>query len=165
MLKGAIMKNNVVFNKYYRNLRNNVFSDIDINEFMEIWLKFKRLKMQYRLLKIAEKLESFNIGIIEIPILRFICKFRDFIRWKIYDLLMLIINGRKFELYGLTVFCGRQGGGKTISMVEYLDKMKDKYPNCIVVTNFNYIRQDMPFVDWRQFTEVRNRFRRCNICY
>lgn len=48
------------------------------------------------------------------------------------------------------------GGGKTISMVEYLDRMKQKYPNCTIVTNFNYIKQDMPFVDWRQFTDVRN---------
>lgn len=41
-------------------------------------------------------------------------------------------------------------------MVEYLDRLKDKYPDCKIVTNFNYIRQDMPFTDWRQFTEVRN---------
>lgn len=41
-------------------------------------------------------------------------------------------------------------------MVEYLDRMKEKYPDCLVVSNFNYIKQDMPFVDWRQFTEVRN---------
>lgn len=102
------MSKNIVLNKYYRKLRKNIFTDIDINEFMEVWLKFKRLKFQYRLLKIAEKLESLNIGIIEIPILRFLSKLLDFIRWKIYDLLMLIINGRKFELYGLTVFCGRQ---------------------------------------------------------
>lgn len=48
------------------------------------------------------------------------------------------------------------GGGKTISMVEYLNRMKDKFPDCKIVTNFNYIRQDMPFTDWRQFIEVRN---------
>lgn len=102
------MRKNIVLNKYYRDLRDNVFSDVEISEFMEIWLKFKHLKMQYKLLKIAQKLETINIGIIELPIFRFLCKFIDFIRWKIYDLLMLIINGRKFELYGLTVFCGRQ---------------------------------------------------------
>ena len=102
------MSKNIVLNKYYRKLRRNVFNEIDISEFIEIWSKFKKLKFQYRLLNIAEKLESLNIGIIEIPILRFISKLVDFIRWKIYDLLMLIINGRKFELYGLTVFCGRQ---------------------------------------------------------
>lgn len=102
------MSKNIVLNKYYRHLRKNIFSNIDIDEFMEIWTKFKRLKLQYRLLKIAEKIEGIEIKVIEIPILKFISKFVDFIRWKIYDLLMLIINGRQFELYGLTVFCGRQ---------------------------------------------------------
>lgn len=66
---------------------------------------------------------------------------------------------------GLTVFCGRQGGGKTISMVEYLDKMKRMYPHALVITNFNYIKEDMKFTDWRQFTEVRNRSRWCYFCY
>ena len=102
------MRKNIVLNKYYRHLRKNVFSNIDIDEFMEIWIKFKRLKLQYRLLKIAEKIEGIELKVIEIPILKFISKLVDFIRWKIYDLLMLIINGRQFELYGLTVFCGRQ---------------------------------------------------------
>lgn len=102
------MRKNIVLNRYYSKLRKNVFSDLEISEFMNVWAKFKKLKFQYRLLKIAEKLQNFNVGIIEIPILRFLCKLLDFIRWKIYDLLMLIINGRKFELYGLTVFCGRQ---------------------------------------------------------
>lgn len=102
------MSKNIVLNKYYRHLRKNVFNNIDIDEFMEIWIKFKRLKLQYRLLKIAEKIEGIELKVIEIPILKFISKLVDFIRWKIYDLLMLIINGRQFELYGLTVFCGRQ---------------------------------------------------------
>ena len=60
------------------------------------------------------------------------------------------------NLIGLTCFVGRQGGGKTISMVEYLDRMTELYPDAIVVTNFNYVKQDMPFTSWRQFTEVRN---------
>lgn len=41
-------------------------------------------------------------------------------------------------------------------MVEYLDRMKQLYPNAIIVTNFHYIKQDLPFVSWRQFIEVRN---------
>ena len=150
------MNKNIIFNKYYRNLRNNIFDKLEFNEFMEVYAKFKRLNFQYNLLKICNKLESYDIPVIEIPVLRFFSKLLDFMRWKFYDFLMLLINGRKFDLYGLTIFCGRQGGGKTISMVEYLDKMKDKFPDCKIVTNFNYIRQDMPFVDWRQFTEVRN---------
>lgn len=150
------MNKNVVFNKYYRNLRTNVFDRLEFNEFMEVYAKFKRLNFQYKLLQICKRIELYKIPVIEFPILRFFSKFVDFIRWEIYDFLMLLINGRKFNLYGLTIFCGRQGGGKTISMVEYLDRMKDKFPDCKIVTNFNYIRQDMPFTDWRQFTEVRN---------
>jgi len=150
------MSKNVIFNKYYRNLRTNVFDRLEFNEFMEVYAKFKRLNFQYKLLKICNKLESYDIPVIEIPILRFSSKLLDFMRWKFYDFLMLLINGRKFDLYGLTIFCGRQGGGKTMSMVEYLNRMKDKFPECKIVTNFNYNRQDMPFVDWRQFTEVRN---------
>lgn len=147
---------NIVLNKYYRNLRDNVFDRLEFNEFMEVYSKFKRLNFQYKLLLICKKIEKYSIPVIEFPIFRFLSKLLDFFRWNLYDFFMFLINGRKFDLYGLTIFCGRQGGGKTISMVEYLDKMKDKYPECKIVTNFNYIRQDMPFVDWRQFTEVRN---------
>lgn len=150
------MNKNIIFNKYYRNLRNNIFDRLEFNEFMEVYAKFKRLNFQYKLLKICNKLESYDIPVIEIPVLRFLSKLLDFMRWKFYDFLMLLINGRKFDLYGLTIFCGRQGGGKTMSMVEYLNRMKDKFPECKIVTNFNYNRQDLPFVDWRQFTEVRN---------
>ena len=150
------MSKNIIFNKYYRDLRNDIFDRLEFNEFMEVYAKFKRLNFQYKLLKICNKLESYDIPVIEFPVLRFLSKLLDFVRWKFYDFLMLLINGRKFDLYGLTIFCGRQGGGKTMSMVEYLNRMKDKFPECKIVTNFNYNRQDMPFVDWRQFTEVRN---------
>ena len=150
------MNKNIVFNKYYRNLRTNVFDRLEFSEFLEVYAKFKRLNFQYKLLQICKRIELYKIPVIEIPIIRFFSKLLDFLRWKLYDLLMLIINGRKFNLYGLTIFCGRQGGGKTISMVEYLDRMKEKFPDCKIVTNFNYIKQDMPFTDWRQFTEVRN---------
>lgn len=102
------MKKNIILNKYYRNLRTNVFNDLDLNEFAEVYIKFKKLKFQYRLLRICEKLENVNIPVIEIPLFRFLSKFLDFIRWKIYDFIMLIINGRTFNLYGVTCYCGRQ---------------------------------------------------------
>ena len=150
------MKKNIVFNKYYRNLRQNIFPNIPIDVFNNVWENYKRLRRQFYLIKVCEFIEKFDIHYIKIPILHFLTKFIDFIRWKLFDFFWLLANGRFFEPYGLTVFCGRQGGGKTVSMVEYLDRMKDKYPDCKIVTNFNYIRQDMPFTDWRQFTEVRN---------
>ena len=150
------MKKNQVLNKYYRNLRDNVFSDLPIEEFMEVYYKFKKLRLDYHLLKICNFIERIKIPRIEIPILRFFSMLIDLIRWGIYDLIYLIINGKVFKPYGLTVFCGRQGGGKTISMVEYLDNMHKLYPDAKIITNFNYVRQDMPFTSWRQFTEVRN---------
>lgn len=147
---------NITLNKYYRNLRKNVFSDLSIEEFTEVFCKFKKLKFDYKLLQICKKIEKIKIPRIEIPILRFFSMLIDLIRWLVYDLLWTIINGKVFKPYGLTCFVGRQGGGKTISMVEYLDRMTELYPDAIVVTNFNYIKQDMPFTSWRQFTEVRN---------
>lgn len=147
---------NITLNKYYRHLRNDVFQNLSIEEFSEVFEKFKKLKFNYKLLQICNKIEKIKIPRIEVPIFRFISMFVDFIRWLVYDLLWTIINGKIFKPYGLTCFVGRQGGGKTISMVEYLDRMKEMYPDCIVVTNFNYIKQDLPFTSWRQFTEVRN---------
>ena len=102
------MKKNIVLNKCYRNLRTNIFSDLDLQEFAEVYIKFKKLKFQYKLLKICEKLEKISVPVIEIPILRFFSKFIDFMRWKIYDIIMLCINGKSFSLYGVTCFCGRQ---------------------------------------------------------
>lgn len=147
---------NIVLNKYYRKLRKDVFTDLPIEEFAEVFEKFKKLSIDYRILKVCQHIENIKIPRVEFPILRFLSMLLDLIHWTIYDMLFTIINGRVFKPYGLTVFCGRQGNGKTISMVEYLDKMKQLYPNAIIITNFNYIRQDMPFTSWRQFTEVRN---------
>lgn len=151
-----MFKKDITMNKYYKHLRKDVFSDLSIEEFIDTFEKFKKLKFDYKLLQICKKIEKIKIPRIEIPILRFFSMLIDLIRWLIYDLLFAIINGKVFKPYGLTCFVGRQGGGKTISMVEYLDRMKELYPDAIVITNFNYIRQDMPFTSWRQFTEVRN---------
>lgn len=119
-----MFKKDMTLNKYYRNLRKDVFSDLNIEEFTEVFKKFKKLKFDYKLLLICNKIEKIKIPRIEIPILRFFSMLIDLIRWLIYDLLYTIINGKVFKPYGLTCFVGRQGGGKTISMVEYLDKRK-----------------------------------------
>lgn len=100
---------NIILNKYYRKLRKNVFQDLSIDEFMEVFKKFKKLKFDYRLLTICNYIEKIKIPRIEIPILRFLSMILDLIRWLIYDLLFTLINGKIFKPYGLTVFCGRQG--------------------------------------------------------
>ena len=112
MLKGDFMRKNIIFNKYYRNLRTNVFDTLEFNEFMEVYSKFKKLNFQYKLLKICNKLESYNLPVIQIPLLKFFTKLLDFMRWKFYDFLMSLINGKLFNLYGVTCYCGRQRWGK-----------------------------------------------------
>lgn len=63
----------------------------------------------------------------------------------IKDDYLLSKNKDFFRLSGVQVFCGRQGQGKTISMVKVLLDIKKHYPKCIVVTNlilnvdFDYI--------------------------
>ena len=95
------MKKNIIFNKYYRHLRKNVFADVEMPEFLQIFNKFLRLSRQYRLLQFAEFLEKIHIPKSEIPFIRFIFMFLDFLRWKIYDLCLTIINGKIFKPYRL----------------------------------------------------------------
>ena len=141
--------------KQLRQIHSNIPAE-EIGKMFDVYELYKKLNFQLKLLKIAKIIEKPNIGVIEIPILRFISKLINFIRWKIYDLIMLVINGREFNQYGLSIYCGRQGGGKSISMVEYINRIKLNFPDCIIVTNFGYLKQDMPLTDWRQFTEIRN---------
>lgn len=81
----------------------------------------------------------------------------DFIRWFAVDFKRDRLRDYKpFEEYGFTVFVGRQGAGKTISMVEYLERMKRIYPDCIIVTNFKCSLADRQMNGWRDFFEIRN---------
>lgn len=61
-----------------------------------------------------------------------------------------------FREYGLTLYVARQGGGKTVSMVEYLERMREKYPKAIIVTNFDYRYQDKAMEGWQDFFDIRN---------
>ena len=143
------------FMREYEILREK-FIDLNEFEFSYVWDNYRRLKRHYKIIKTCQFLERIKIPIVKIPIFNFFFKVIDFLRYVIHDCLMAIVNGKQFKFYGLTVFCGRQGGGKTVSMVEYLDKIKKEYPDCVVVTNFHYVSQDMAFTDWKQFLEVRN---------
>lgn len=80
----------------------------------------------------------------------------DLLRWWLYDLKMLRRKEKSFNQYGFTIFVGRQGGGKTTSMVEYLQRMKREFPKSIVVTNFKCSVADRQMNDWRDFMEIRN---------
>jgi hypothetical protein len=60
----------------------------------------------------------------------------------------------EFQEYGLHLFCGEQGSGKTTAVVDMLIKLKRKYRKVKIRTNFNYTRQDAEISDWKDL--VRN---------
>ena len=81
----------------------------------------------------------------------------DLMRWLLVDFKRARARTYKpFEEFGFTVFVGRQGAGKTVSMIEYLFRMKKEYPDCIIVTNFKCSLADKQMEDWRDFFEIRN---------
>lgn len=85
----------------------------------------------------------------------FFIKLFSFIGWKLYDLWHFRKNN-VFAEYGLTLYAGKQGAGKTVAMLEYLERMRAKYPDCLILTNFGYIHETRPMTSWEDFFEVRN---------
>ena len=83
-------------------------------------------------------------------------KFLIFFGCLFHDIFSRIKNGQDFREYGLTLYCGRQGAGKTMAMTEYLERMRKKYPKAIICTNFGYVHQNFPMTDWKQIFSVRN---------
>lgn len=86
----------------------------------------------------------------------FMVKFFKFIWFFIKDVIYVMRNGHVFREYGVTMYCGQQGAGKTIAMTEYLERMRKKFPKAIIVTNYGYIHQTHEFNDWKDFFEIRN---------
>ena len=48
------------------------------------------------------------------------------------------------------------GKGKTISVVEKLDRLKLDFPNIKIVTNFGYYAEDEPLTGWQQLIDINN---------
>ena len=86
----------------------------------------------------------------------FFTKLIKFFIWFFKDFIYTLKHGRVFNEFGLTLYAGKQGAGKTVSMVEYLERMRILYPKAIIVTNFGYKHQHMEFTDWKMFFDVRN---------
>ena len=61
-----------------------------------------------------------------------------------------------FKYQGLIIFEGRQGSGKTISMVEFIKRMQKEYPLAKTTTNFGLTSQDRELKDWRMLINFKN---------
>lgn len=55
----------------------------------------------------------------------------------------------EFKISGLHCFCGEQGSGKTVAMVEMLLRLKKQYPLCKVNTNFDFDYEDDTITSWK----------------
>lgn len=83
-------------------------------------------------------------------------KWFDLFRWVLFDFLDRKNHKDDFEPFGMTIYVGVQGDGKSISMVNDLDMYKARYPNCVIVCNFKYDKADYTMVDWEDLLHVRN---------
>ncbi len=105
---------------------------------------------------IRYKINPLRINVRELKKLDISWKYFDLFRWLLIDFLERDLHRGEFSEYGFTFFVGRQGAGKTISMVRYLDVMKARYPHCLIVTNFQYRQSDYIMTDWRDLLTIRN---------
>lgn len=80
----------------------------------------------------------------------------DLLRWIWIDWTRRGTDKEVFKEYGFTIFTGRQGAGKTISLVDYLDRLRVRYPKLKIYTNFKYKYADGVMTDWDTFFRVRN---------
>lgn len=61
-----------------------------------------------------------------------------------------------FPYQGLIIFEGRQGAGKTISMVEFCMRMQEERPKAKVITNLGYKYENKRLKDWRMLVDYKN---------
>lgn len=104
----------------------------------------------FKFIRFYDRKKSFAGNILSIKF----TKIFEFIKYKIYDIKHF--DKEEFPEYGMTIYCGRQGGGKTTAMVEYLERMRKKYPKCLIVTNFGYKYEHHAMSSWRDFFKYRN---------
>lgn len=79
--------------------------------------------------------------------------FRDFPR-----LMGRCLYERKnaFDDYGIIVFYGPQGCGKTMSVVHYAQQIYTKYPKSKVGSNFNLLWEDFNVKSWNTLFKIKN---------
>lgn len=87
--------------------------------------------------------------------IKFIKKFFQFNYWLGHDLRKS--KGEPvFSEFGVSLYAGMQGEGKTVSMVEKLEEIRNKYPKVMICTNFGYKYENVALTDWMQILELRN---------
>ena len=61
-----------------------------------------------------------------------------------------------FKYQGLIIFEGRQGAGKTISMIQFARTMQEEYPKSKCIDNLGYKGSNDNLKDWRMLMNYKN---------
>lgn len=62
----------------------------------------------------------------------------------------------RFPYKGMIIYTGRQGNGKTISLVRDMMLMQKEYSKCKVITNLAYKYENNSLKHWKQLTNYNN---------
>lgn len=73
---------------------------------------------------------------------RFLFSLPSLVYWWIQDIKNRDPN--VFNIYGLRLYCGRQGSGKTMGIVHDLEEYRRRFPKVKIYTNFGYRAQTAP---------------------
>lgn len=61
-----------------------------------------------------------------------------------------------FNDYGIVIFYGPQGCGKTVSVSHYALKMKEKYKNLLIGSNYDLTLEDFKIKSWKVLVDKKN---------
>lgn len=64
-----------------------------------------------------------------------------------------------FPYQGMIIFEGRQGSGKTISMVRYMKDMQYEFPDALCTTNLAYTDENKPLKTWTMLVDYKNGYK------
>lgn len=70
--------------------------------------------------------------------------------------LLIKDKDRVFDMYGVYLFCGRVGTGKTISMVRRARRIKERFPNVKIYSNFTTDISDGLITCWQDLIDIKN---------
>lgn len=61
----------------------------------------------------------------------------------------------KFKYYGIIIFYGPQGSGKTMAMTHYINKIACEYPDVNICTNYRLLIQDFNLENWQPILDIK----------
>lgn len=64
-----------------------------------------------------------------------------------------------FPYEGMIIFEGRQGSGKTISMVRYMKDLQYEFPDALCTTNLAYTEENKPLKTWTMLIDYKNGYK------